>query len=375
MAEYLNPVDIANRALQHCGQPRIDLTQGFNENSKRAKECAFAYGKQRRFELRRNVWRFSTRWAVLRPVTDTSRDLAPALWSSSTTYAYGAVVSDAQGVLWQSMRHGNANNEPGKVYYWELYCGPLSIPAWVSGESYLAGDVIYKPGTDGTYLVFQSLVEGNEDDPEEPNDYDATRMYRPGDLVLYSGTVYQSVTDFNQGNTPDVNPLLWTTANKRGTGSEKWVQLNVELIDRPVVLPTPRDTSRARYQFRLPGNYLRSVIPNPKLGMHTPYGGPGYRLANDFLFEGNYFSSSLAQPQVFRFVADIQNVQEFDDMFCEGLAAKLALAIAPSVTQDDVDTGRIAAEYTKWMTEARIVNAIEIGVTMPAEDEYISVRY
>ena len=59
-------VDVANRALQHCGQPRIDSTLGFSEGTQRAQEIQFAYGKIKRAELRDNPWRFATRRTALR---------------------------------------------------------------------------------------------------------------------------------------------------------------------------------------------------------------------------------------------------------------------------------------------------------------------
>jgi hypothetical protein len=53
--------DIGNRALQHCGVPRMNAALGFSENSQRASETSFAYGKVKRAELGRNIWTFATR--------------------------------------------------------------------------------------------------------------------------------------------------------------------------------------------------------------------------------------------------------------------------------------------------------------------------
>ena len=61
---FQNPVDIANRALQHCGAQRIDPTLGFTENSVNASECAFAYDKLRSAELQRNYWKFATKFVA-----------------------------------------------------------------------------------------------------------------------------------------------------------------------------------------------------------------------------------------------------------------------------------------------------------------------
>ena len=80
---FLTPIDIANRALQHVGASRIDPTLGFTEISKNAQEISFCYDKLRRAELRRNVWRFAIRSAVLRPIDTTTLMLVPALCSAS----------------------------------------------------------------------------------------------------------------------------------------------------------------------------------------------------------------------------------------------------------------------------------------------------
>lgn len=370
MAEYNHAVDIANRALQHCGERRIDVTEGFNEDSQQADECSFVYGKLRRAELRRNVWRFATRWAPLRPITATTRELAPALWSSTTTYSYGSLVSDAQGLIWISVRHANLNNNPGAVYYWELYTGPLAIPLYVADEAYFSGDVVYTTDGDGTFKAYMSLVDGNEDNPATPNEWDDEVTYRRDDLVGYSSVIYMSLIDFNLGITP-VEGASWTAVEPRGTGSEKWVELSVGLVDRRMLHPPARNS---RHVFRLPANYLRMAPQDPKAGVHTYVGGPGNRVVEDWVFEGDYFSASSPFTIMFRFVADVQNVQQYDDMFCEGLACRIALAISPRLSQSTADEQVIAAKYAAFMTEARQVNGIETGSVEPPEDDFITVR-
>src|SRR2546430_17278743 len=96
---FQNAVDIGNRACQHAGVTRIT---DFNEDTLQAAEIAFNYDKVRRAELRRNVWQFAIRTAALRPVAAGTMFLNPTLWSSTTTYGFGAIVSDVANVPWQS---------------------------------------------------------------------------------------------------------------------------------------------------------------------------------------------------------------------------------------------------------------------------------
>src|SRR5690242_2556691 len=112
MTEFTSAVDIANRGLDHIGQPPIDATAGFTEDSKAAEICGRVYGKLRQAELRRNFWRFAIKKTALRPVDGTTKFLKPSLWSAQTTYFRGSIVADAGGTLWISNIPDNLGNDP-----------------------------------------------------------------------------------------------------------------------------------------------------------------------------------------------------------------------------------------------------------------------
>jgi hypothetical protein len=59
----------------------MNAALGFSENSQRASETSFAYGKVKRAELGRNIWTFATRRAVLRSIDVNTLLLAPTLWA------------------------------------------------------------------------------------------------------------------------------------------------------------------------------------------------------------------------------------------------------------------------------------------------------
>ena len=63
-----------------------------------------------------------------------------------------------------------------------------------------------------------------------------------------------------------------------------------------------------------------------------------------------------------------------DPMLCEGLAARIAMAVCPKVTQSQGKMGEVSGIYQKFMSEARMVNAIETGAIEPPEDDYITCR-
>ncbi len=205
---FQSDVDIGNRALQHCGLPRMDAVLGFSEQSQRASEVSFAYGKVKQAELGRNIWTFATRRAALRPLDVNTVLLAPTMWVVGTTYFRGSIVSDQTGFLWISKIPNNTGNQPQNSYTWEPYFGPMTASLYDGTQSYFAGEVVYTAPGDGTYNVYLSLVSGNQLDPSLPNLWSLVTTYFQNQVVQVfpawaSGTTYsqgQTVT-YTDGNT------------------------------------------------------------------------------------------------------------------------------------------------------------------------------
>lgn len=420
------PVDIANRALQHCGATRLG-TAGFNEDSKNASETAFVYDKLRRAELRRNVWRFAIREAVLRPVSPTTTQIGALLWASSTTYDYGAIVTDATGAIWSSNINNNLNNETGSSPQWEPYYGALVADAFDATTSYSAGEMVYVTTGNGAAQVYRSLINANEDVPGTINTYDAAVTYLEGQVVSYLSVTYQSLIDFNTGNTPSAAPALWnsgttyaignqvggsdgiiytsltngnighdpttdllsnwsnagvlnpwTTVITSGTGSFNWVPIDATLNPLPILYPITAGVStqnQTRNVFWLPANFLRRAPQDPKAGSISYLGVPGNLEADDWRFEARYIVSAQVDPIVLRFVADIVDVTAMDEMFCEGLAARIAMEVCEPITQSASKLQTIRTAYKDVMGDARAVNGIEVGAQEPPLDDFIACRF
>lgn len=432
--EFFTPVDIANRALQHCGATRIDPTLGFSENSKNARETAFAYGKLRRAELRRNVWRFATRRAVLRPIGPSTLLLMPSLYAPGTTYFVGSIIADQTGNLWISRIPNNLGNDPQNTLAWEPYFGPLTVSLYDAGGGYQSGELVYTAAGDGTSRVYLSLQNNNNDNPAMPTAYDAAVTYFKNQVVTFSSVAYMSLIDLNTANQPDLAPALWdvgttyasgdkvgasdgsiyksigsgnigndpvgdggtnwtntgvlnpwTVVFVGGTGSVKWVQIGgaefpygVGLTTLNIVYPLgagPATQSSTRNIYRLPSGYLREAPQNPESSGATWLGGPSGITYGDWVFEGDFLTSGDVGAISFRFVADVTDVRAMDDMFCEGLAARIGMEVCEPLTQSASKVGTIARIYDEWMSQARTVNGIETGSDDPPDDTYITVRY
>ena len=224
---FTDSLSIANRALQLLGQRPITA---FNDGSLAGAEIGFVYDKLRNAELRRNVWRFSIRKAVMYPInqpvpaqaTPTAPQtvsaslptmlFVPALWSATTEYDYGSIVADALGNIWVSDIDVNVNRIPGVDPVWDNYFGSMNVSPFdpqlatssVGGaHAYNSGDLVYTTNLDGSINVFKSLIGNNSNNPGTADLWVNTTAYQDGAVVQSAdGYFFQSTIDLNQNNIP-----------------------------------------------------------------------------------------------------------------------------------------------------------------------------
>lgn len=323
MAAFLTSLDIGKRACQRIGARRITSMDTTVDTSKAAAEIVSCYDKLREAELRRNNWVFATRRTVLRPVDDTTYLFSPEFYNGSTSYTIGAVVKDSNGVLWQTTV-ATTGQAPGlSTSPWDLYFGPMTVPTYDSGTTYFAGELVYQPTNSKTYL---SLVNDNADDPPTSN-----------------------WADLNTGTTTALT-ILWPL----GSG--------------------PSDQNTTRNIFHLPANWLREAPQQPNEGSVSWLGAETGMQQTDWEYDGDYIVSATTDVIIYRFTANITGVSHFDALFCEGLACRIGMEVCEALTQSAEKIQTCVAMYKEFMGEARQVNAIESGFTMPAVDDYIACR-
>lgn len=304
MTEFNTAVDICNVGLQKIGARQIDPTLGFSEDSVAATECFSVYGKIRRTELRRNVWRFATRRSVLRPLDQNTLLLKPTLWQSGVTYFPGSIVTDQFGTAWVSNTTDNTG-QPGVDVSWDFYNGTLAVALYnsvvVPGSSftpngaiptvitnpivpplaYFVGELVYLTAGDGTYKVYLSRVNSNTDNPGAPTLWQNNQTYVKDDVVTFfpnwsSGTTYtvgQGVT-FTDGNT--YTSLTNGNVNHPPSSSAVFWQL----FPQPIVEWNPKQVYNVGNIIDFAGTLYQSLT-NGHVGPVTP--------AND----GNWILVSL----------------------------------------------------------------------------------
>jgi hypothetical protein len=424
---FQTPVDIARRALQHVGSETSIAS--LTENSRNATEISRCYDTLRQAELRRNVWRFATKRAMLRAIDTTTMLVKPKLWNANLPYPPGSIVADSTPLLWttrtETLGQATGTGDPP----WDAYYGPLTITPFDATQGYAAGEMVYKVVGVNIVRVYSALatsLSAVSEDPAVPDQWSATATYNRTQTVQYLGFFYMSLTDRNKNNIPGAYQLWnntttyasgatiastvdgyvytsvvasnighepsvddgthwnrtqiknpWTTAYYGGVGSNQWVYQQADTEAPSIIYPIgvgPLSQTATRNAFRLPSNFLREAPRDPRAGANAWLGAPAKLTFTDWNYEGGYLISAFSDPILYRYVADVTNVPEMDAMFCEGLACRIALAICEPLTQSTAKLTNIASEYKKFMGEARTVNGIETGPTESTEDDYITVR-
>jgi hypothetical protein len=387
---FQTTVDIANRALQHLGQKRVTA---LTDNTKQAAEINACYDKLREAELRRNVWRFAIREATLRPIQQSqatvgntiyqpSMILVPGNWDNSKTYVVGSIVKYTDGILYIANAAVTAGTTPGSGGVWDEYFGPMIVsPYDTSGSTgYQAGELVYTPvgASPGVYL---SLLNNNSDAPTTVPAYSATFPYKKGATVTYSATVYQSTEDLNLGNTP-TGTGAWVSVPGTQVDQyygENWVKIGSATVKSlTFVYPIgtgPVTQLSTQNVYMLPNGFMRKAPVNPKLGnVSSMLGRPSNPMVDDWNIEGDFLLSGATTPLYFRFVANVNDVTAMDPMFCEGLAARIALEVCETLTQSTEKLSAVTQMYEKFMTDARVVNGIETGAEEQPLEDYIACR-
>lgn len=433
MVAFRIPVDIANRALQHVGADRI-ATSDFSEVSKNCSEVAFCFDKLREAELQSRYWKFSIRRTVLRARDANTMLLAPSLWMNTTTYFIGAIIQDPSGNYWESNLANNLGNDPTTTPAWRPYCGPMGVPLYdaTGATAYMSGELVYTTAGDGTNRVYRSLIDGNSDNPATATAWSATTTYFKNQIVTRTSVAYMSLIDLNTNQDPALAPAAWasgttyasgqkvaasdgaiyqsstngnlgnnpitdggshwtntgvlapwTTSFVGGAGSVNWLQVGGVEFPSGVTLQTlnvgypigtgPINQSTTLNVFVLPASYLRMAPQNPKTGFPWLGGPTGYSY-NDWLIEGPFLITSEVGPISLRFVANVTDVSLMHAMFCEGMAAKIALEVCEPLTQDAAKQQILTRKYNEYMGRAKIMDAIEEGPVDQPDDTFILCR-
>lgn len=114
------------------------------------------------------------------------------------------------------------------------------------------------------------------------------------------------------------------------------------------------------YAFTLPSDCLRVLRPNTS--------------DLDWVIEGRKILSNDSSTLNLRYIADIEDVSQFDASFYNVVAAALALDLCERLTQSNTKKQLLQKEYEQAIADARQANALENGPTDPPDDYWWTVR-
>lgn len=316
MGSFVTPYDIANQALQLLGVSRIT---NFSDSSRQAQETGFAYDKARRAELRRFVWTFATRRAILRPVTATVKSLTFPAWAIDTAYVAGDIVNYSNVLYTATVAStGETPGVGGFAPSWEVYYGPTQAELHSTSTTYFPGELVYIAGSPDVVYRWIAITSGSNTTPPSSS---------------------------------------WMAP----TG----VTTSTIFIPDPMGFDPPGGTT-TRSRYRLPANFMRLAPQDPKQPSTSRLGTTAGLNFNDWEIEAGYLvSSATTGGLILRFVADAQIVSAMEDMFCMAVACRMALLMNQQLTQRPDLGNSLMGQYARFVREAQAISAIEGGTTEP----------
>ncbi len=389
----INQTQIANRVCQKVGAELIGAGNLLTEDSKQAQQITAAWDFIRRAELRRNMWVFGIRVTALRPIGLTSQLITFGTWVVGTTYAKGDIALDPNdNQVYFSKGAGNIGNVPStNPLLWTLYFGPRVatefITTWASTFTYNLYD--HTVGSDGNSYISISAAANTNHNPvsdggvhwiADSSSYAAATnvTFFAGEIVRIGTTFYLSLTNNNGQGTVNTVPQNYL-AGLPPPSTTTWLALTTQPTGSPIHFNYPAGAGPSqdfmtKNIYFLPYGFLRDVPQDPKSGGALYLGAPDGSAFNDWNYASDYFVTTDIDCIPFRFMADIQDVNQFDPMFVEGFVCRLGIEVCEPLTQSTAKISGLEAQYKIFMSDARLVNAIIDGPIYPPEDSYITTR-
>ena len=143
-----------------------------------------------------------------------------------------------------------------------------------------------------------------------------------------------------------IRKYKWNFAKKRGSVAADAVQTTWGTLNR----------------YTLPADFAR-LIRNDETGMRL-----------DWQIEGRFIVTKDAAPLEFKYIAIIEDPNEFDPLFDEAFAHELALATCKEVTGSNDNKADIRVDLRDALNAAKQNNAYEEDAEQPLEDDWLLAR-
>ena len=119
------------------------------------------------------------------------------------------------------------------------------------------------------------------------------------------------------------------------------------------------------FQYQLPPDFLKKAPLRPNAS----------EAADDHVIEGRKILSNDPGPINLRIVSGTVDEEIMHPLFAEGLSSRIAFEIVEELTQSSSKQDQIASAYTKFISDAKLQNAIEKGSVQPNGDQWETIRH
>lgn len=133
--------------------------------------------------------------------------------------------------------------------------------------------------------------------------------------------------------------------------------------------------------FTLPADWLRLAESYPEdltndvnlVGVSVAFTAT-FTGQKDWVIEGKKVLTNDTAPLHIRYVADIEDVSQWDPIFCEVVSTAMAYEMCEELTQSNTKKTDLAAAYKYGISEARSADSIEVAPADPPPDTWLAAR-
>ena len=138
----------------------------------------------------------------------------------------------------------------------------------------------------------------------------------------------------------------------------RWLFAKTRVALAPLVETDPH--GEFTYIFQLPADCLRVLKPRD----HTL----------DWQILGRKLYTNQSSVLYLEYISDVSDPNQFDALFAESLAYKMAETMCEEITQSNVKKVGIKDDYKEMIREAKRTNAMETIPAEPEDDAWVNIR-
>jgi hypothetical protein len=122
------------------------------------------------------------------------------------------------------------------------------------------------------------------------------------------------------------------------------------------------------HQFQLPSDWLRNYMSSDSTQGSSGDVKPSWKTEGKKILTDDGGSFNL------KYIARVEDTTQFDSLFVESLAAKMAYELAEELTQSNTKKAAALEDYNRTIREAKRIDAIEDPSDEIPEDSWITAR-